>query len=75
MVNDSEEAWLKSFCAGDEQAYKFFFEHYYQLFAHFAMKYVPDAAVCEDIVHEVIFECYAPDFVSRKTSFLYITYN
>ncbi len=59
MVNDSEEAWLKSFCAGDEQAYKFFFEHYYQLFAHFAMKYVPDAAVCEDIVHEVIFECYA----------------
>lgn len=62
MAYESEEAWLRSFCAGEEEAYKLFFERYYQLFAHFATKYVSDFAVCEDIVHDVIMDCY----VSRR---------
>ena len=62
MAYESEEAWLRGFCAGEEEAYKLFFERYYQLFAHFATKYVSDFAVCEDIVHDVIMDCY----VSRR---------
>ena len=57
MADETEiQAWLRSLYAGEEQAYKLFFERYYQLFARFAMKYVSDEMVSEDIVHDVILE-------------------
>ena len=45
--------WVKQLIEGDEAAYKIFFKEYYQIFAHFAFKYVKDIDVAEDIVHDV----------------------
>ena len=42
--------WVKQLIEGDEAAYKIFFKEYYQIFAHFAFKYVKDIDVAEDIV-------------------------
>ena len=50
--------WVKQLIEGDEAAYKIFFKEYYQIFAHFAFKYVKDIDVAEDIVHDVILDLY-----------------
>ena len=50
--------WVKQLIEGDETAYKIFFKEYYQIFAHFAFKYVKDIDVAEDFVHDVILDLY-----------------
>ena len=69
--------WVKQLIEGDEAAYKIFFKEYYQIFAHFAFKYVKDIDVAEDIVHDVILDLYSNkrDFTSlnKLKSFLYLS--
>lgn len=68
--------WFRRFCAGDEGAYKFFFEEYYPIFVHFAMKYLHDMEVCEDIVHDVVYEFYSKkrvfENINMMKSFFYL---
>ena len=69
------EAWIKQFCAGDESAYRIFFDEYYQILAHFAMKYVQNPETSEDIVHDVILDIYSNkrifSNINSLKSFLY----
>lgn len=60
--------WIKELCKGEAKAYKFFFEEYYQILGLFALKYVKDKEVAEDIVNDVILELY-----SRKLKFENLT--
>lgn len=67
--------WIQNLCAGEEEAYKIFFDEYYQIFAHFAMRYVNDPEICKDIIHDVILDLYStrrifPEINSLK-SFLF----
>ena len=78
MANDmQDEEWLRRFCKGEEDAYRIFYERYYQLFVHFAMKYVSDPVACEDIVHEVIADLHVSkrSFLTENAlkSFLYVS--
>ncbi len=59
-----QQEWIYLFCKGDEAAYEYFFEEYYSLLGAFAMKYVKEKEIAEDIVHDVILELY-----SRKLQF------
>lgn len=78
MVEDEHgnNEWFRRFCAGDEGAYKFFFEEYYPIFVHFAMKYLHDMEVCEDIVHDVVYEFYSKkrvfENINMMKSFFYL---
>ncbi len=59
-----QEHWLSQLRDGDEDAYRVFFEEYYQILGYFALKYVKQKEVAEDIVNDVILELY-----SRKHHF------
>lgn len=76
-LTSKEEIWLKQFCAGNESAYKIFFDEYYQILAHFAFKYVHDFNIAEDIVHDLILEIYSKkrcfDNLNKLKSFLYFS--
>ena len=50
--------WLEQLNAGKEEAYRILFDEYYQILGVFAMKYVRDKEVAEDIVQDVILELY-----------------
>ena len=50
--------WLEQLHAGKEEAYRILFDEYYQILGVFAMKYVRDKEVAEDIVQDVILELY-----------------
>ena len=69
--------WVKQLIEGDEAAYKIFFKEYYQIFAHFAFKYVHDKEACEDIVHDAILDLYSSKRVftniNSLKSFLYLS--
>lgn len=56
---------------------KIFFQEYYQIFAHFAFKYVKDVDMAEDIVHDVILDLYSNkrnfDCLNKLKSFLYLS--
>lgn len=72
---EEQQDWIKRLCAGEEEAYRFFFDEYYQIMGSFAMKYVKEQETAEDIVNDVVFEMYSnrknfPDIVSLK-SFLF----
>lgn len=56
--------WIIELCKGDEKAYKIFFEEYYQILGVFALKYVKEKEIAEDIVNDVVLELY-----SRKLKF------
>lgn len=69
------EIWIKQLCAGEESAYKIFFDEYYQIFAHFAMRYINDPEICKDILHDILLDLYChkrtfPNLNSLK-SFLF----
>lgn len=68
--------WFRRFCSGDEGAYRIFFDEYYPVFVHFAMKYINDQDVCEDIVHDVICDFYGGkrvfENVNTLKSFFYL---
>lgn len=70
------EIWIKQLCAGEESAYKILFDKYYQILAHFAMKYIPNTEICEDIIHEVIMDFYKHkrtfENINSLKSFLYL---
>ena len=71
----NQQDWIKRLCAGEEEAYRFFFDEYYQILGSFALRYVKEQEIAEDIVNDVIFELYSskrlfPDLVSLK-SFLF----
>ncbi len=71
----NQQDWIKQLCSGEEEAYCFFFEQYYSILGVFALKYVKEQAIAEDIVNDVIFELYSSkrvflDIVSLK-SFLF----
>ena len=76
MISKTEQQdWLKRLCAGEEEAYRFFFKEYYQILGSFAQQYVKEEMIAEDIVNDVIYELYRnkksfPDIVSLK-SFLF----
>lgn len=69
------KTWIEQFCAGEESAYKIFFDEYYQILAHFAMKYVQNSETSEDIVHDVILDIYSNkrifNSINSLKSFLY----
>lgn len=73
--NKEQNIWVKRLVAGDEIAYKFFFQEYYPVFVHFAQKYVKDIYSAEDIVHDVILELYSSkrhfDNLEKLKTFLY----
>ncbi len=52
--------WLEQLHAGKEEAYRILFDEYYQILGVFAMKYVRDKEVAEDIVQAVILPISAP---------------
>lgn len=60
----TENNWLRQFCQGEEEAYRLFFEEYYQILSVFAFKYVKNKESAEDIVNDIILELY-----SRKLQF------
>ena len=51
--------WIKQLHFGNEEAYRILFDEYYQMLGVFAMKYVKDKEVAEDIVQDVITELYS----------------
>lgn len=69
--------WLELLHDGKEEAYRILFEEYYPLLGVFAMRYVKDKEVAEDIVQDVMLELYSrqPQFdtpVALK-AFLYLS--
>lgn len=68
--------WLKQLCAGEESAYEILFNEYYQILAHFAMKYIPNVEICEDIIHDVFMDIYKHkrtfENINSLKSFLYL---
>ena len=52
--------WIEQLHFGNEEAYRILFDEYYQMLGVFAMKYVKDKEVAEDIVQDVITELYSP---------------
>lgn len=71
----NQQDWIKQLCSGEEEAYCFFFEQYYSILGTFAIKYVKEQEIAEDIVNDVIFELYSSkrvfsDIVALK-SFLF----
>lgn len=78
MINTKDyNIWVKQLIAGEEIAYKVFFEEYYQILAHFAFRYVKDIDTSEDIVHDVILDLYSQernfDSLNKLKSFLYLS--
>ena len=75
--NATNDIWLKKFCSGEESAYQVFFDEYYQILAHFAMKYLQDTEASEDVVHDVILDIYSNkrvfDNLNNLKSFLYLS--
>ena len=71
------DAWIEQLCKGDELAYKVLFDEYYQILAHFAMKFLHDKEACEDIVHDAILDLYSSKRVftniNSLKSFLYLS--
>lgn len=69
------DQWLARLHGGDEEAYRVFFEQYYQVLGVFALKYVKDKGVAEDIVNDVIVGMYVhkPHFenLTALKSFLF----
>ena len=55
----SARKWLELLHDGKEEAYRILFEEYYPLLGVFAMRYVKDKEVAEDIVQDVILELYS----------------
>ena len=51
--------WIEQLHDGKEEAYRILFDEYYQILGVFAMKYVKDKEVAEDIVQDVILELYS----------------
>ena len=51
--------WIEQLHFGNEEAYRILFDEYYQMLGVFAMKYVKDKEVAEDIVQDVITELYS----------------
>lgn len=75
--NIQSDAWIEQLCKGDELAYKVLFDVYYQILAHFAMKFLHDKEACEDIVHDAILDLYSSKRVftniNSLKSFLYLS--
>lgn len=69
------DQWLVGLHEGVEGAYRHFFENYYQVLGVFAMKYVKDKNVAEDIVNDVIVGLYTRrprfDNLTALKSFLF----
>ena len=65
--NIQSDGWIEQLCKGDESAYKVLFDEYYQILAHFAMKFLHDKEACEDIVHDAIW-IYTAENVFLTTS-------
>ena len=72
--NIQSDAWIEQLCKGDELAYKVLFDEYYQILAHFAMKFLHDKEACEDIA---ILDLYSSKRVftniNSLKSFLYLS--
>lgn len=51
--------WIEHLREGKEEAYRVLFDEYYQILCVFAMKYVKDKEVAEDLVQDVILELYS----------------
>jgi len=51
--------WIEQLHAGKEEAYRILFDEYYQMLCVFAMKYIKDKEVAEDIVQDIILELYS----------------
>lgn len=54
-MDRTEAIWIKKLKAGDEQAYKYLYEHHYAVLCHIAENLVKDAFVAETIVGDTIF--------------------
>lgn len=74
---EEQSVWLKQLCEGNESAYKVFFEEYYQVLGVFALKYVKERPIAEDIVNDVILELYTHkrnfNNILALKSFLYLS--
>ncbi|MDE7374725.1 MAG: RNA polymerase sigma-70 factor, partial [Odoribacter sp.] len=73
----SARQWLELLHDGKEEAYRILFEEYYSLLGVFAMRYVKDKEVAEDIVQDVILELYSRqlqfDTPDALKAFLYLS--
>ena len=67
--------WIEQLHFGNEEAYRILFDEYYQMLGVFAMKYVKDKEVAEDIVQDVItnytaaVSCSTPPLPSNRSCF------
>ena len=43
----NQQDWIKRLCAGEEEAYRFFFDEYYQILGSFALRYVKEQEIAE----------------------------
>lgn len=78
MKGDTKsDTWIKQLCNGNELAYRILFDNYYQILAHFALKYIHDIETCEDIVHDAILDLYSSkrtfENINCLKSFLYLS--
>lgn len=73
----SARQWLELLHDGKEEAYRILFEEYYPLLGVFAMRYVKDKEVAEDVVQDVITELYSRrlqfDTPDALKAFLYLS--
>lgn len=73
----SARKWLELLHDGKEEAYRILFEEYYPLLGVFAMRYVKDKEVAEDVVQDVITELYSRrlqfDTPDALKAFLYLS--
>lgn len=54
-MEQTEQLIIEQLKTGSERAYKFLYDHHYQILCHFASQYVKDDFLAETIVGDVIF--------------------
>ena len=68
--------WIEQLHFGNEEAYRILFDEYYQMLGVFAMKYVKDKEVAEDIVQDLMTLLWEKDTyfdsISAFHSFIYL---
>ena len=58
-MEQTEQLIIEQLKTGNERAYKFLYDHHYQILCHFASQYVKDDFLAETIVGDVIFHQWA----------------
>jgi RNA polymerase sigma-70 factor (ECF subfamily) len=58
LSNENDTAWIETLGTGDDRAYKALFERFFSPLCSFAARYLEGNDGVEDMVQEVLFECW-----------------